>query len=320
MFSRFLDGDDQSSSSGGGRGDRDPRLWASLIGRDPRQRREAVRTIQALEQGRAYAADLAKSLPRLRSGQRADAGEALSMLGDSRFSRPYFLSEMIYVPAGLAMLGSPDYPSEYPIHTVGVGGFALAQTTVTQAAYEVFIRATGRETPRDWRRGGPDPAHRNWPVINVSARDAEVYCAWLSTQTGHHYRLPTEAEWILAARGGGDQRVYPWGDTFDPSRANAWVDGGIGHPCAVGLFPEGRGIYGHDDLAGNVWEWCSSLFWSYPYQADDGRENPAAEEEQRVMHGGSWRSRSTSLRCAARQGELPTDSFDVVGFRLARDN
>ena len=200
-----------------------------------------------------------------------------------------------------------------------MAGFALAQHPVTQAAYHAFVEATGHRRPLGWRRKGPDEALLNAPVVYVSARDAEAYCRWLSAETGHHYRLPSEAEWVLAARGAREARAYPWGDAFDDRCANAWTDAPIGRLCAVGLFEEGRGPGGHDDLAGNVWEWCSSLCWPYPYRANDGREDPGADSEPRVMHGGSWRSRPFSLRCAARQGELPADSFEVVGFRLARD-
>ncbi len=299
--------------------ERNPRLWGALLGPDDRRRREAARTILALEAEHEYARDLLAVLPTLAPRQRAAAGEALSLLGDIRFSPPYYLSEMIYVPGGTVLLGSEEYPDEYPPHAVEVTGFTLAQHPVTQAAYQVFVEATGHRRPRGWGRRGPDDAQRNMPVVHVSARDAEAYCRWLSVETGHSYRLSTETEWVLAARGAGGARIYPWGDAFEVGCANAWTRQPLERLCAVGLFPAGRGPYGHDDLAGNVWEWCSSLFWAYPYRADDGREDPGSDEP-RVMHGGSWRSRPLSVRCSARQGEPPTDSFDVVGFRLARDS
>ncbi len=304
---------------GGSRRQRDPALWAALLGRDDRRRQQAARTIRALEQDRWYARQLVDALPALQPWQRIKAGDALSLLGDIRFSPPFFLPEMIPVPAGVAILGSPDYPDELPVHAVETSAFALAQYPVTQLAYAVFVAETRHRSPRGWRRGQPDPLRRNAPVVHVSARDAESYCGWLSDQTGHTYRLPTEAEWVLAARGDGERRVFPWGNTFDASQVNAWDDTTGGQLCAVGLFPEGRGPYGHDDLAGNVLEWCSSLCWPYPYRPGDGREDPLTNTEARVVHGGSWRSRPSSLRCAARQAELPTDSFDVAGFRLARD-
>jgi formylglycine-generating enzyme required for sulfatase activity len=318
MFDRNA-GSKRSPLLGGSRRARDPQLWGALLGRDDRRREQAARTIYAsVEQARWYAREILDALPSLQVWQRFHAGDALSLLGDIRFSRPHFLPEMLVVPSGIAILGSPDYPSEYPVHSIDVGSFALSQYPITNIAYRTFVEATGRKPPQHWGRGKPHPARLNAPVVHVSARDAEAYCVWLSNQTGHDYRLPTEAEWMLAARGGGDQRVYPWGDDFDKVCANCWTDGPVGRVAAVGMFPEGNGTYGHGDLAGNVWEWNSSLYWPYPYRADDGREDPGTDEEPRVIHGGGWRSRSASLRCSARQGELPTDSFDFVGFRVAR--
>ncbi len=301
------------------RRDVDPRLEAALLGPDSYRREEAARTIRALEMECVYAERLLTRIPRFALRMRANAGEALSLLGDPRFSPPYFLSEMIAVPAGEAVLGSPDFPDEQPVHRATVAAFSLAQLPVTQKAYAVFVQATRWRVPRGWVRGQPRPAMRSAPVVWVSARDAAAYCAWLSHETGRRYRLPTEAEWVLAARGAGSTRQFPWGDDPPTHHANLWVRNGIGRLCATGLFPDGRGPYGHLDLAGNVWEWCSSLYWPYPYTADDGREAGAADEP-RVMHGGSWRSRPVSARCAARQGEPSGDSFAVVGFRLARDS
>jgi iron(II)-dependent oxidoreductase len=297
--------------------DRDGRLWGALLGRDVERRREAARTIRALEAERVYAEQLLAALSGLQSWQRTNAGDALALLGDPRFSRPFFLSEMMAVPAGDVVLGNEKYREERPCHTAHVAGFALSQFPVTQAAYAIFVGEARYPNPRGWVRRRPEPEQTNAPVVHVSARDAETYCLWLSQETGHHYRLPTEAEWVMAARGSADRRLYPWGDFFDVGLANVWVRKRVGRLCAVGLFPAGHGPFGHGDMAGNVWEWCSSLYWPYPYRADDGREDSAAGD-LRVMHGGSWRSKPVSLRCDARQGEPPTDSFEVVGFRLAR--
>ncbi len=303
---------------GGARRERDPRLWNALLSGDRSQQLRVVRTLQALELDEWYGRQLLDSISLLPAPQRASAGEAVSLLGDPRFSPPYFLSEMMVVPGGTALLGSREYRDEQPLHEVEVEGFALAQFPVTQMAYAAFVQATKHRSPLGWRRGQPDPVSRNCPVVGVSARDAEAYCDWLSRQTGFHFRLPTEAEWVMAARGTNQDRTYPWGNQYEEGRANALGGLSAGRLCAVGLFPAGQGPYGHADLAGNVWEWCSSLYWPYPYRADDGRENPASNQP-RVMHGGSWRSRPFSVRCAARQGEPPTDRFEVVGFRLARD-
>jgi iron(II)-dependent oxidoreductase len=310
--------DSDAPGLGGDRRERDSRLWGALLGPHAERRIEAARTIRATEAERWYAQQVLATLPTLPAWQRAHAGDALALLGDPRFASRYLLSEMIRVPEGVAILGSSDFPDERPVHRVQVGAFALAQFPVTHAAYAVFVEATGFRKPGSWRRGRPAPEQANQPVTFVSARDAEAYCAWLSLDMGYRYRLPSEAEWVMAARGLEDTRVYPWGDDWTEGRANVWERAPHKRVCAVGLFPEGRGPFGHCDLAGNVWEWCSSLYWRYPYRADDGREDPGSGEP-RVMHGGCWRSRALSVRCAARQGELPTDSFATVGFRLAWD-
>lgn len=308
-----------SPSLGGHRRERDPRLWGALLGNDPRRREQVARTIQALESETEYARQLVATLPDLQSWQRANAGDALALLGDPRFTGPYYLSEMIFIPAGRAVLGDRNYPNEHPVHVVEVEGFALAQYPITQAAYAHFVAQTGYRPPRNWRRKRPHPVSLNQPVTHVSARDAEAFCAWLSRETGYNYRLPTEAEWVLAARGAESRRTYPWGDQYEAGCANSWGRDPLRRVTAVGLFPEGDAPFGHADISGNVWEWCSSLYWPYPYRRDDGREDPGTDRDKRVMHGGSWRSRPSSVRCSARQGEPPTDSFAVVGFRVARD-
>jgi len=304
---------------GAGRLRPDPRLWSALLSEAVDQRADAVRVLHALDQAATYARLLLGALNDLAPRQRVRAGEALALLGDPRLSPPHYLPEMLPVPAGEVILGSPDYPDERPVHRVRVRAFSLAEYPVTYAAYAAFIAASGRRAPQGWRKGRFTPDLANKPVVFVSVGDAQAYCAWLSSETGFHYRLPSEAEWVLAARGHDAPRVYPWGDVYRPLAANCWGEGAARELCAVGLHPAGTGPFGHHDLAGNVWEWCSSLYWPYPYNPLDGRENPDPREGIRVMHGGSWRSRPTSVRCAARQGEHSTDSFEVVGFRIARD-
>lgn len=308
----------RSPQLGGARSERDPELWAALIGRDKGRRERAVRTINALERDRWYAELLLDALPTLQRWSLPGAGDSLALLGDPRLSPRHFLPEMIAIPAGSVILGSPEYSAEQPVHAVEIDAFSLAQYPITNAAYQTFVEESGYRSPAHWSRGGPDGASLNAPVTWVSARDAEAYCQWLNSETGYRYRLPSEAEWVLAARGPDDSRRFPWGTVFTPEAANAWDDAPLERLTAVGLFPAGCGPYGHGDLAGSVWEWCSSLFWRYPYRADDGREDPGADDERRVMHGGSWRSRPFSVRCSARQGELPADRFEVVGFRVAR--
>jgi formylglycine-generating enzyme required for sulfatase activity len=303
---------------GGERRQVDPALWGGLLSQHEKRRREAAQTVIELGLAGWYAEQLLSTLPTLPVRGRAQAGDALALLGDPRLSSP-LLPVMLPVPAGEVWLGDTRFPNEAPPHTLEIEGFSLAEYPVTHAQYAAFVEATGHRKPRSWRGKRPVPESANQPVTFVSARDAEAYCAWLAEQTGYTYRLPTEPEWELAARGPKDRREYPWGGPFTPEHANAWMrQGALKRVCAVGLFPEGRGPNGHADLSGNVWEWCASLYWPYPYHPADGREDPVSDDA-RVMRGGSWRSRPSSARCASRQGEPPTDSFATVGFRVARD-
>ena len=230
----------------------------------------------------------------------------------------------MWIAPGSHRRGSPADESdrgadEGPTHEVTLSrGFFLGREEVTQRQW-VAVMGTN---PSVFRQPVADEDPLERPVDSVSWDDAMQFidrlnASGIDTSGLGRFRLPTEAEWALAAQS-NDDRTYPWGNRFENNRANIWLDSESSRLCAVGLFIEGRGPYGHDDLAGNVWEWTSSLCWQYPYRPSDGREN-LASNEPRAMRGGSWRSKPISVRCNARQGEPPTDRFEVVGFRLARD-
>jgi formylglycine-generating enzyme required for sulfatase activity len=110
------------------------------------------------------------------------------------------------------------------------------------------------------------------------------------------------------------QRIYPWGDQPDPTKAN-YADTNIGMTSAVNQFASGAGPYGCVDMAGNVWEWTHSLLRSYPYVASDGREDPQSMDN-RVIRGGAFYSYAQFVRCAARDSAIPTHSYFFVGFRV----
>ena len=145
----------------------------------------------------------------------------------------------------------------------------------------------GRQTqPAYWHDDAfNNPAH---PVVGVCWFEARAYCAWLSAQAGEAFRLPTEAEWEAAARGVQCRR-YAFGDDFDAARCNAF-ETHVRHTTPIGAFPGGQTPEGLVDMTGNTWDWTSSLYTPYPYDAADGREAPGAPGARRVVRGGSWRN------------------------------
>lgn len=204
---------------------------------------------------------------------------------------------------------------ERPVHRVWVDGFWLSRFQVTNAEYDMFRRATGRDMlpfrPR------PEFCAPDQPVVAVSWFEATAYCEWLSTQPGVSFRLPTEAEWERAARADLDQHSYPWGNApcqQRPQYLSRWRTG----PEPVGTSePNGFGLH---DMCENVHEWCSD--WYDPgYYAISSYENPKgpAEGIRRASRGGSWRHHVKISRCAARSSIPPSFCYADYGFRVACD-
>jgi formylglycine-generating enzyme required for sulfatase activity len=163
----------------------------------------------------------------------------------------------------------------------------------------------------DSRFNGP-----NQPVVGLSWFEARAYCAWLSAQSGDRYTLPAEAEWEAAARG-RENRVYAYGDEYDPGRCNTF-ESHIRGTTPVGVYPSGYTPEGVADLSGNVWEWTNTIYQDYPYSADDGREDDQDGVARRVLRGGSWSLIRYPARAAARRSGLPYPRYHSYGFRLAR--
>jgi len=225
------------------------------------------------------------------------------------------------IPAGPFTMGSdktrdPRAESwEMPQHGVATGAYQIARFPVTVAEYACAVRARAVREPAtrgrsSWRIQQQRLDH---PVVGVSWRDAVAYAAWLATLTSQPWRLPTEAEWEKAARG-TDERLFPWGDQWDQTRANT-REGGAHATTPVGRYPSGASPYGPQDLAGNVWEWCSSLYQPYPYRANDGREQLDAPGG-RVLRGGSWSLPPRFAHAAYRVVDDPSTVGGNVGFRL----
>jgi formylglycine-generating enzyme required for sulfatase activity len=176
--------------------------------------------------------------------------------------------------------------------------------------------------------GGQDEANR--PVDDVNWYDAMAYCHWLNDLARGELknltvRLPTEAEWEKAARGRlspaaseGDRagaREWPWGNEFDKDKCNCH-ESGLGRTTPVGAYsPQGDSPYGAADMAGNVWEWCHSLYEPYPYQVNDGRESES-DSDCRVVRGGGYTDVRASMRCVSRDRIDPHLSYGGLGFRV----
>ena len=235
----------------------------------------------------------------------------------------YIAAPLCAVEAGSFHIGSepghdPDAKeAEFPLHRLSLRTYSIGRYPVTVAEYRCAVRAgavheppLGTLFPIEWPAQLLQLAH---PTVCVSWPDALAYAAWLADLTGQPWRLPTEAEWEKAARG-TNGRIYPWGNTWDAARANT-SDGGPGRTTPVGSYPEGAGPCGACDLAGNVWEWTSSVFQPYPYAADDGRERRDVEGF-RVLRGGSWNYPAQGARTARRGNADPSFIRGSFGFRL----
>ena len=219
----------------------------------------------------------------------------------------------VRVAEGWFVMGSDDHAEdERPAHRVWIDAFELAVYPVTCEQYAAFMRATGHEQPRDWARFAAAP---DLPVVGVSWLDCQSYCAWRASE-GLPVRLPTEAEWECAARGGVPERRYPSGDELP-----AWIPangrGPLAGPWPVTLGePNAFGLYG---IAANVHEWCAD-WYSAGYYATSPERNPTGPDRgvRRASRGGSWRHAITISRCSARSRIDPSFRYTDYGFRVAR--
>jgi len=221
---------------------------------------------------------------------------------------------MVFVPAGNFEMGSDNGDGdEKPVHTVYLDDFWMDQTEVTNKQYATCVSAGACQEPASTRSYTQSSYYGNskfdnYPVIYVKWDQANAYCSWAGR------RLPTEAEWEKAARG-TQAFTYPWGNEATNSGLLNY-NGNVGDTTEVGSYPDGASMYGALDMAGNVWEWVSSLYQPYPYSAGDGRENLSASGS-RVLRGGAGDSLENNVRSAGRGGDDPSYTFNNVGFRCA---
>jgi formylglycine-generating enzyme required for sulfatase activity len=291
----------------------------------------------------------------------ADAGSVRTHKAPDSVT-PY-AGEMIYIPPGYFQMGATIYtydptPSEWPQHYVHLDGYWIGKYEVTRGQYRKFIAAGGYNNPAYWSADGwyyrnlyntNQPAwwDESWlwdksqfqtdnhPVVGVSWYEAEAYCNWAGL------RLPTEAEWEKAAHWNPSRNcatVYPWGDDWDTSKCNWWLDSLYpnNYTAPVGSYPAGASYYGCLDMAGNVWEWVNDWMGPAYYREfpSGGWVNPTGPPSNpmktKVLKGGSWwqdcpgtyrcggaRS-STRNESFARWNEFPNQWGGRQGFRVAR--
>jgi formylglycine-generating enzyme required for sulfatase activity len=235
--------------------------------------------------------------------------------------------EMVVVPAGKFMMGSPDDEPERsslesPQHEVTfIHPFAVGRHAVTRGQFAAFVKATGHTTGDNWRNPGftQDDSH---PAVCITWKDAKAYAAWLEDITGQPYRLPTEAEWEYAARA-GTATPFWWGSSITPAQAKydsnvVYAGGGSKGEYRRGTVPVGSfqpnpwGLY---NVHGNVWEWCEDEWHdNYNSALADG----SGWTKGRVVRGGSWLNLPRHLRAAARHPYQYSVEVNDIGFRLSR--
>jgi sulfatase modifying factor 1 len=222
-------------------------------------------------------------------------------------------AELVLIPGGDFLMGKDEEGDCSPAHTVYIDSFYIDKYEVTNSQYLEFCEETGRKFPEFWGKkefhSGPD--FPNHPVVGISWSDAKSYAEWAGK------RLPTEAEWEYAARGGLVGLNYPNGDELDSADANYTLGGPEGI-APVGSFPPNG--YGLHDMAGNVFEWVSDYYGGDYYETSP-YENPTGPEEGkfRVIRGGGWHSGPYCNRVYYRNA-LPGQWVDfAVGFRCAKN-
>ena len=253
-----------------------------------------------------------------------------SLIGPGPLERPSNQVEMVRIPPGPFTMGAEvDSPDERPAHTVELRAFEIDKLPVVNAQFAAFLNETGASdksygmlydltdpAARILWTGGRYAAAQGFeqhPIVAETWQGARAYCAWRGA------RLPTEAEWERAARG-PNGRSFPWGNE-PPDASRARFAFRFMEYSRVGSYPAGATPDGIFDMAGNVWQWTSTVYRSYPYRADDGREDPNASGD-RVSRGGAQSSSAEMLRSTYRNAVPPlrqAAGSTPVTFRCARD-
>ena len=217
--------------------------------------------------------------------------------------------EMVRVEGGTFRMGATSeqgtdaYDWEKPVHSVTLSSYYIGKTEVTQALWQAVM--------------GSNPSNfkgSNLPVECVSWNDCQEFIQKLNSLTGRNFRLPTEAEWEFACRGGNNSRGYKYSGSNDIDNV-AWYWGNSGektHPVGIKASNE-LGIY---DMSGNVWEWCSDWYADYTSYSQTNPKGPQSGSG-RVYRGGSWNGNARRCRSSNRDGNYPTSRYFDLGLRLA---
>jgi formylglycine-generating enzyme required for sulfatase activity len=223
---------------------------------------------------------------------------------------------VIHLPGGDFWMGQEDgRDEERPVHQVRILPFGLGQTQVTNAQYDRFCRETGWLPTPFRRQSGFDQPDQ--PVTGPSWFACVAYCEWLSGVTQKKFRLPSEAEWEWAARGGLEGCLYPWGNGPVTERSEYLSRWRSGPERVATSASNGYGLF---DMCENVHEWCSDWFDRDYYSVSPYEAPPGPEQgTRRASRGGSWRHHIKIARCAARSSIPPSFEYADYGFRVACD-
>jgi formylglycine-generating enzyme required for sulfatase activity len=209
------------------------------------------------------------------------------------------------VPGGEVTLGGEG--TGLPLRRVMVKPFLVAETETTNEQYRDYLKETGRTAPSHWKNGEFPPGAALEPVAGVTWQEAADYCQWLSGKLGVTVRLPTEAEWELAARGPQNLK-YPWGNEWDARAADC--EETHGRVRAVKSFPAGRSPFGAYDMAGNVWEWVEDE------EVDaEGKPRSSGNVKLRIIRGGAALEPCKFVTATARYGVRADKPAIRLGFR-----